>query len=108
MNHDPITRLVFIQKMVESGLNYEQATKAYNSMLSTIADGVVNGQKVYLGQVGVMNPTILPPRQVKMGFTMTPGRQIIKQQREYYLDSRVKYSFRIFKKFATTHELKCA
>jgi len=106
MNSEPITRLVFIQNMVETGLSYDQATRAYNSLMSTIADGVVNGRRVYLGQVGVMNPTVQPPRQIKMGFAIKPGREIVKQQREFYLDSRVKYSFRMFKKFARTHELK--
>ena len=106
MSHEPITRLGFVRNMVESGLTYDQATRAYNSIMSTIADGVVNGRRIYLGQVGVMNPTVLPPRQVKMGFAMTSGREIVRQQREFFLDSRVKYSFRMFKKFARTHELK--
>jgi hypothetical protein len=108
MNTDPITRLIFIQNMVEGGLTYDQATRAYNSVMSTIADGVVNKRRIYLGQVGVMNPTVLPPRTIKMGCVMTKGRKVVKQQREFYLDSRVKYSFRMFKKFARTHELKWA
>ena len=105
MNTAPITRLVFIQNMVDTGMSYGQATSAYNSVMSTIADGVVTGRRIYLGQVGVMNPTVLPPRQVKMGFACLPGRKIVRQQREFFLDSRIKYSFRMFKKFARTHEL---
>lgn len=106
MSKLPITRLNFIQNMVASGLTFEQAIKAYNSVMSTIADGVVNTRKVYLGNIGVMNPTILPPRPVKMAFKKITGGSIVLQQREYFLDSRVKYSFRMFKKFARTHELK--
>ncbi len=106
MNSDPVSRLNFIQNMVEAGLTYDQATRAYNSVMSTFADGVVTGRKIYLGQVGVLNPSVLPPRQVKMGFAVKKGREVIRQQREYFLDSRIKYSFRMFKKFARTHELK--
>lgn len=106
MNDTPITRLNFIQGMVDSGLTYDQANRAYNSIMSTFADGVVNGRKIYLGQVGVLNPTVMPPRQVKMGFAVKKGREIVRQRREFFLDTRIKYSFRMFKKFARTHELK--
>lgn len=102
----PITRSDFLKGMVEAGLTYDTAIRAYNSVMSTIADGVVNGRRVYLGQVGVMNPTVLPPRQIKMGFARQANGQIIKRQREFYLDSRLKYGFKLFKKFAETHELK--
>lgn len=105
MNRTPITRLSFVKDMVQSGLTYAQATTAYNAVMSTIADGAVNGQKIYLGQVGVINPTVLPPRQVKMGFTKGPGGKIVRRQTDYFLDSRMKYSFRMFKKFVQTHEL---
>lgn len=101
----PITRLEFIQSLSNSGLTYEQSVRAYNSVMSTIADGVVNCRRIYFGQIGVLNPTVLPPRQVRMGFAKTPAG-VIKQQRDFYLDSRLKYSFRMFKKFASTHELK--
>lgn len=103
---EPITRLTFIQGMVDAGLTYENAIRAYNSVMSTFADGIVNGRKIYLGQVGVLNPTVMQPRQVKMGFAVKKGREIVHQRREFYLDTRVKYSFKLFKKFATTHELK--
>ncbi|MGV0949211.1 MAG: hypothetical protein ACOYB3_00970 [Azonexus sp.] len=106
MRGEHITRLNFVQNMVESGLTYDQANRAYNSVMSTFADGFVNGRRVYLGQIGVLNPSIMPPRQVKMGFAVKKGREVVKQQRVYFLDSRVKYSFRLFKKFARTHELK--
>ena len=102
----PVTRYTFIRQMVDSGLTFENANLAYNSMLTTLSDGVVNGRKVYLGQVGVLKPTVMPPRSVKMGFAVTKGRKVVKEQREFYLDSRIKYTFRMFKKFARTHELK--
>lgn len=102
----PVTRLQFVQNMVENGLSYDQAIRAYNSVMSTIADGVVNSRRIYLGSVGVMKPTVIPPRSVKMGFKKVSGGRVLLQQREFFLDSRIKYSFRMFKKFAQTHELK--
>lgn len=99
MNTEPVSRLTFIQNLVATGLTYEQANRAYSSIMSTIADGVVNGRKVYLGQVGVLNPVVMPPRQVKMCFPKTGTR-------EFFLDSRLKYNFRLFKRFSETHELK--
>jgi hypothetical protein len=106
MNTDPVTRQTFIQSIMQSGLTYDQAVRAYNSVMSTIADGVVNGQKVYLGQVGVLNPSVLPPRQIKMGVARKPGGKYVKQTREFFLDARLKYFFRLFRKFSETHELK--
>jgi hypothetical protein len=109
MNSTPVTRHVFVQNLVASGLTYDQAVRAYNSIMSTIADGVVTGRKVYIGQTGVLNPVVLPPRTVTMNIPATgPGGKVIRHQKEYFLDSRIKYSFRLFKKFAETHELKWA
>jgi len=104
MENEPVVRVTFIKRMMQAGLTYDQALTAYNTLVGTIADGIVNGQKVYLGQVGVLNPTIQPPRTVKMGFERTAAG-VKNTKREYHLDTRIKYCFRLFKQFVRTHEL---
>jgi nucleoid DNA-binding protein len=104
MKPSPITRLNFVHDMMEVGLSYDQSLKAYNAVMSTIANGVVNGQRVYLGNIGCLNPSVQPPRQVIMGFDRKGGK-VTRKQREFSLDSRLRYKFRLFKKFVETHEL---
>lgn len=105
MKNESITRLDFIRDLMGAGLSYDSATRAYTATMSTIANGVVNGQKVNLGTVGCLNPSIQPPRQVRMGFERQCNNQVIHRIREFSLDSRLRYKFRLFKKFVETHEL---
>jgi len=95
----------FVRKLMEAGLPYDYAVKGYNAMMSTIANAVVNGQKVYLGNVGCLNPTVRPPRQVRMGFERQQGNKVVCKTREFNLDSRLRYRFTLFRKFTETHEL---
>lgn len=105
MKSTPITRIDFIRGLMDAGLTYDHASRAYSSVMSTIANGIVNGQKVGLGSIGCLYPTVSPPRQVRMGFDRTGGKVSLKT-REFSLDSRLRFKFKLFKKFSETHELK--
>ena len=104
MKSESIVRLDFVRDLMSAGLSYDSATKAYSAVMSTIANGVVNGRKIYLGNVGCLNPHVQPPRQVRMGFERR-GDKIAHKIREFSLDSRLRYKFKLFKQFTVTHEL---
>ena len=105
MRTTPVTRIDFIRGLMDAGLPYDHAARAYSSVMSTIANGIVNGQKVGLGSIGCLYPTVAPARQVRMTFDRTGGK-ITRRTREFSLDSRLRFKFRLFKKFSQTHELK--
>jgi nucleoid DNA-binding protein len=98
-------RAEFIKKLVKAGFKYVDATRAYESFMSTIADGIASGSKVCLGNVGALEPTTVPPRQIRMGFSKGKGGKIQKIAREYFLDSRLKFKFRLYKGFVEKHHL---
>ena len=100
-----VDRRSFIKGLMGSGLRYDQAVRSYDSVMSTIADGIVSGQAIYLGNIGTIKPELSPPRHVSMGFVRQKGGKVTKLKREYFLDSRLKYKFKTFKKFLATHQL---
>jgi nucleoid DNA-binding protein len=101
-----ITRAHFVQKfMQDCGLNYIQANRVYDSMVSTIENGVITGAKITFGRVGAMKPRWRNPRVVNKWFEKKPGGVIERCHKEYYLGSRIDYTFEIYKKFINTHEL---
>jgi hypothetical protein len=100
-----VGRRDFIRNLMKTGFHYDQSVRAYESMLSTIANGVVGGQSVYLGNVGAVVPVVCPPRHVNMGCMKKKGGEIVKLKREFFLDTRLKYKFRLFKKFLAEHQL---
>ncbi len=95
-----VTRHEFIRKLMhQAGLTYDQACRAYMSVMSLIEDGLVNGDKIAFGRVGCLAPVLKPPRQVVMGFARTKGNQIIKTKRIFQLDERIDYKFNFYREF---------
>lgn len=103
----PITvgRAEFVRRLMRAGFKYAEACLAYETMVSTISDAVSQGAYICFGDIGALVPTIVPPKQVKMGFIKQKGGKTEKITREYFLDSRLKYKFRIFKGFTKNHQL---
>ena len=90
--------------MVSRGLTYAQATKAYEAFSDAIADGVTNGDKIGIGNVGALTPAIQKPKTIKMCFERTADG-VESVQREYHIGTRLKYKFNIYKTFISTHQL---
>ncbi len=100
-----VGRAEFVKRMMKAGFKYVDAGQAYEAMMSTLSDAVAQGAYVCLGEVGALVPTVVPPKQVRMGFVMKKGGKAEKITREYFLDSRLKYKFRLFKGFVQNHQL---
>ena len=102
----PVSRHDIIKNMMDNGLSYSQSSVAYNVFIESIASGAVNGQKIHLGQVGALTPHIHQPKTVKMSFSRESGGVVDRStQREYHIDTRLTYKFKLFKKFLQTHQL---
>lgn len=100
-----VGRNEFIKRLMKSGFTHDRAASAYAAMLSTIADGIVGGQAVYLGEIGSIVPTVCQPRKVNLGCRKQKGGKVVKINQEFFLDTRLRYKFRLFKKFQATHQL---
>lgn len=108
MSQKPVvTRRDFVRRfMLEAGLTYDQACRAYASMVGLVEDGLVNGHKIGFGKVGCLFPVRKPPRDVTMGFTRTANGHIVKTKRVFHLDERTAYKFNFFREFARRHQLR--
>ena len=100
-----VGRREFVHGLMTAGFRYDKAVEAYKSVMSTFADGIVSGQKVCFGNVGNVTPMVSPPRHVNMGCMKKKGGEVIKIRREYFLDARIRYKFRIHKKFLASRQL---
>ena len=100
-------RRAFISRfMREGGLTYSQACRSYEVMCVTVADAIVNGNKVAIGRVGSIVPCWKPPRDVHMHFRRN-GKEIeTGVHRTYFLDGRYDYKFRLYRRFMETRALK--
>jgi len=99
-----VGRAIFVRRLMKDGFKYVDACRAYESLMSTLAYAVTNGAYVSFGNVGSLTPVVIPPRPIKMGCVRVKGGWI-KQSREYFLDTRIKYKFKIFKAFLQKHQL---
>lgn len=106
MSNKVIGRVDFVKGLMAAGFKYVDACNAYQVFMSTISDGIVSGQQICFGNVGALVPSLVPPRQVRMGFVCKPGGEVEKMTREFFLDSRLKYKFRLYKKFMAKQQLR--
>jgi nucleoid DNA-binding protein len=101
-----VGRKEFIRRfMLDVGLTYEQACRAYTCAMSIIEDGVVAGEKIGLGRIGCLNPIRKPPRDIVMGFMRVGGR-MVRTKRVFHVDERVEFKFRLYEEFVRKHHLK--
>ncbi len=102
-----IKREDFVRKfMGRCGMSYLDAVRAYETMVSTIEDGIVGGHKICIGKVGSLTPVWHEPRDVKMGFTKTVGGGIRKEKKVFHLDGRFKFRFNLYRKFVESRDLR--
>ncbi len=96
---EPVCRKDFLKKFVKyGGFTYEQAVKAYDSMVSVFSDAILNGKKINMGNVLSITPEIKEAREVCMPFkNIKNGRE--KLERRYFLGRRITYAVNIYKKF---------
>lgn len=103
---DCVTRADFLRNLVQTqGLTYVQAAAAYDSFIKTIEDGICAGSKIQLSRVGAIAPVKYPPRIQQMGFKRLAGNEVEKVPRTYFLGSRIKYKFILFKSFVANKTL---
>jgi nucleoid DNA-binding protein len=101
-----VTRADFVRNLAQTeGFSYVQASAAYDSFIRTIEDGICAGSKIQLSKVGSISPTKLDSRAVQMGFKKSAGNVVEKVQRTYFLGSRIKYKFILFKSFMASKTL---
>jgi len=97
---------------MNSGLTYVDAGACYDTMVSVFQDAVVEGHRVKLGKLGVLEPHILPPRTVKMGFVRERDEQtkklsVVKRvTTEYTIGARLKYKLKLNRSFLEKHQLR--
>ena len=102
-----VTRRDFIRKfMHEAGLTYDQACRAYASMVGIVEDGLVNGHKIGFGKIGCLHPIKKPPRDIVMGFARMANGDLVKTKRVFHLDERITYKFNFFREFTRRHPLR--
>lgn len=100
MTAPTVTRHEFIRKLMHhAALTYDQACRAYMSVIGLIEDSLANGDRVALGRIGCLTPVRKPPRQVVMGFTRTKGNRIVRTRKIFQLDERTDYKFNFYPKF---------
>ncbi len=108
MSQKPIVnRRDFIRKfMHEAGLTFDQACRAYASLIGIIEDSLVSGHQVKFGKVGSLYPVRKPPRDIAMGFSRLANGRIVKTKRIFHLDERTAYRFNFHREFARRHQLR--
>ncbi len=101
-----IDRAEFIRRFrYECGIDYVTARRVYLAMCSVIEGAVVDGHRIRIGRVGVINPTWSKPKKVVMGMDRSDGK-LKRCRREIHIGSRIKYRFKLYKQFMAKHELK--
>lgn len=104
---ETIGRAQLIKSFMEKcGMTYVEACSAYECMISTVETAVICGSKVSFGRIGVLLPVWCGPRDIKMGFKRTAGNVVEKVQRQFFLDGRIRYKFKLHKKFIKTRDLR--
>lgn len=100
MSAQVVKRADFIRNIVNTqDLTYAQASAAFDAVMKTLEDGICDGSKIQLGKIGAIVPVKLDPRPVQMNFKREHG------QRTYFLGSRIKFKFRLFKAFLQSRTL---
>ena len=104
-NQTVVKRADFIRNIVKNqGMTYALASSAFDSVMQTVEDGICAGSKIQLGKIGAIVPVRLDPRPVQMHFKRQGG-VVIHQERTYFLGSRIKFKFRLFKAFLQSKTL---
>ena len=104
-NETVVKRADFIRNIVKNeGLTYAQASAAFDAVIQTLEDGICAGSKIQLGKIGAIVPVRLDPRPVQMHFRRQ-GNTVVHQERTYFLGSRIKFKFRLFKAFLQSRTL---
>ena len=80
------------------------ASQIYRTMVSTFEEGVANGDKITIGRLGALVPKWQDSRIVTMGCRRVRGG-VIRQKREYNLDPRIRYKFKIYREWMATRQL---
>jgi len=104
LNKKPVARIDFVRGFMRGGLNYKQATIAYESLCKIMEDAVVNGERIKIGKVCSLSPRWRAPKEVTMSFEKTPGG-IKKTRKTYFLGHRIRYAVNIYDEFLKNHEI---
>jgi hypothetical protein len=100
-----VGRREFIKRFIDQcDITYDTANAIYEAMVSTFEEGIANGHKVGIGKLGALVPTWQDSRTVEMGFRRVPGG-VVRHKQEYFLDPRLRYKFKIYKKWMTKSRL---
>jgi nucleoid DNA-binding protein len=102
-----VKRVDFINNIVrDQNLTYVQASAAWDSFIKTIDDGICAGCKIQFGKVGTIVPVRYDPRIVQMGCRrVKSGEPAESASRTYFLGSRIKFKFRLFKGFLNSRTM---
>lgn len=106
MSPRPVTRREFIRRFTQSGLTYDQACRAFATLIGLIEDSLVRGEKIKFGKVGCLLPVRKPPRSIVMGFVRGPGNAVTKSRRVFHLSERTDYRFSFYREFVRKHQLR--
>jgi len=100
-----ITRLHFVTKLIQAGLTYDEACRAFASMTAVLEEALINGDKVKFAGIGCLFPVRKAPRNVVMGFVRGPGGTMTRSKRIFRLDERIDYRFNFYREFSRKHRI---
>ena len=98
------TRKDFIRKFMDAGLDYVDAVRAFEAMTEVFAQAVCAGEKVCVGRVLAITPTVVEPRVVNMRFARTKSG-VISKHRQFFLGRRLRYRVNIYREFTAKHRI---
>ena len=93
-----VTRSDFIRALHRNGhMTYRRASEVFDLLVDTIGTAVLNRQQVDFGKVGRIVPTVANAKTVCMNFTS--------RKRQIMLGQRVRFKFKVHRKFLNTHQV---
>jgi nucleoid DNA-binding protein len=103
-----ITKAHIIKRlMTECNFSHDEAVLANDCLTRIFEEAVTNLTKIHIGHVGTLSPKVLKSKSVSMNFSRN-GNKVERTQKYFFLDPRVRFSFRLYKSFADRVEFNHA
>lgn len=88
----------------DADLTYLQAERAYGALMRLFESSLAQRASIRLARVGTLAPVRLKARKVVCGFKWVNGQRV-PARREFWLDERTGYVFRVHRAFANSQDL---
>lgn len=103
-----ITKAHIIKRlMAECDFTHDEAVRAHDCLVRLFEESITNLTKMHIGHVGTLSPKVLKSKSVSMNFSRS-GNKVERTQKYFFLDPRVRFSFKLYKSFADRVEFNHA